>query len=1127
MNPTDPTGAGDPLDPIVADYLQRLEDGKNPDRAELLARHPELADRLGAFFADLDRMGKQASAFRLPDPDSTVGTDGATGTNLPRVRYLGDYELLEEIARGGMGVVYKARQVSLNRVVALKMILAGQLASEAAVQRFKQEAEAAAGLDHPNILPIYEVGEHEGHQYFSMKLVKPKSPGPHGPGLSVEQVTRVARAVHYAHLRGILHRDLKPSNILTDKDGTPYVTDFGLAKKVDADDGSTRTGAVVGTPAYMAPEQARGLKGLTTAVDVYSLGAILYETLTGRPPFQGDTVLDTLRQVTDCDPAHPSTVNPKADRDLAVIALKCLEKNPARRYASAAALADDLDRWRRGEPIEARPATRRERAVKWARRNPLVAALAGLGVFTSVAILGLLIVALQGFALAVRREADAQKAKNAAVEAGIHMTEERDRANAALYRARIGVAHAAWQGNEVRRAKETLAECPPESRGWEWHYLRRLCNTGLLTLGADRGTFRCVDFAPGCKLLAGGAADAVVVWEVPEGKEVRVLPGTPDRGSTIRVKFSPDGKLLAAGRGPAPHFDPTGGYGNTSGPSELIVWDWPAGTVRFRHDLDWTVGPPVFSPDSKFLIVPGFKNELGSTAVTILDAATGNEVRRLKDAGTFPVYSADGKTLYVGNGFRGTTVWDAANWERKPDLNIPADRAFACGPTSGYLAGVDLISGSAVVADPKTGQVVARCDSHAGPVQALGFDRNSELITGGADGRVRVWRADLHGRLMNTLNGHSGPVTGVTAGGPHDPGWVATAGGEVKLWDPGQGQEGRLVDTYFRQLPQELTQLWAGTARDDEDVVYVLRSKPDRPAMIWNARTRQEVVRLEARVPAQAAVHLNMAAGLVVVFGKDDPERPKPPPGGTLSVSDTRTGKVLRSTRLSRDATPALSPDGRRLLVSERGPRTVSISRGYKMSQICPIDEDVRVLDARTGDPIWSHKGDIWNAGLLPGDRVLLRTGAGERIDRLECLDGATGDEQWAMPVSGEVAVFEASADGRFFAFAVGGGLLEVRDLATGALVFTIPQETVGSAWDTSAPVAFTPDGSRLAVGRSDGSIRLWDTHTPGVVSEMLTLRGHRGPVTYLSLSRDGSRLTSTGADGDVRVWDATPVEEK
>ena len=255
------------------------------------------------------------------------------------------------------------------------------------MQRFRQEAEAAANLDHPNIVPIYEVGEHEGQQYFSMKLVDGGSLADLRPALvrdprrAVELLAKVCRAVHFAHQRGILHRDLKPANILLDRDGTPYVTDFGLAKRVEGDSELTQSGAIVGTPSYMAPEQAAAKKALTTAVDVYALGAILYELLTGRPPFKAATPLDTLLRVIDKEPTPPRVINPRADRDLALVALKCLSKNPDDRYQSAAALAEELDRWLFGEPLIARPPTAAAHVARWVRRNAATAAgLAALGV---------------------------------------------------------------------------------------------------------------------------------------------------------------------------------------------------------------------------------------------------------------------------------------------------------------------------------------------------------------------------------------------------------------------------------------------------------------------------------------------------------------------------------------------------------------------------------------------------------------------------------------------------------------------------------------------------------------------------------------------------------------------------
>jgi serine/threonine protein kinase len=288
---------------------------------------------------------------------------GAVADAAPPARVFGDYELLGEVARGGMGVVYKARQLSLNRIVALKMILAGRLASNDDLLRFSMEAEAAAALQHPNIVQIHEVGELEGQHFFSMQFIEGSTlahrlaQGPLPGRDAARYVRQIARAVHYAHQHGILHRDLKPSNIMLDADDEPHVTDFGLAKRL-GDTGQTRTGSVLGTPSYMAPEQAGGrIKDLGPWTDVYSLGAVLYELLTGRPPFRAETATDTLMQVLENEPAPPRLLNSRVDPDLETITLKCLEKLPAHRYPTAEALAEDLQRYLNGDPIQARSST--------------------------------------------------------------------------------------------------------------------------------------------------------------------------------------------------------------------------------------------------------------------------------------------------------------------------------------------------------------------------------------------------------------------------------------------------------------------------------------------------------------------------------------------------------------------------------------------------------------------------------------------------------------------------------------------------------------------------------------------------------------------------------------------------
>jgi serine/threonine-protein kinase len=412
------------LDAVIAEYLEAVDAGRRPDPQEWLSRFPELAGPLAHYFAEEGRLhgllapleddkvtGWQGDKVKEGDSTASLFTlSPCHPVTLSSSGDFGDYELLEEVARGGMGVVYRARHRRLNRIVALKCILAGRLASAEEVQRFRYEAELAAHLDHPHVVPIYEVGEQAGLPYFTMKFIEGGSLAQHAPRFrhdptaAARLVATVARAVHHAHQRGLLHRDLKPGNVLLCRktragagdrdlgfepgDFEPMLVDFGMARRLDGGLGLTASGTAVGTPSYMAPEQAAG-GAVTTVADIYSLGAILYELLTGTPPFRGEGPLDTLRQVQEQEPVGPRSIEPKVPHDLETVCLKCLQKEPTRRYAAAEDLAEDLERFLRGEPIRGRRVGAAAQLWRWCRRRPVPAGLAAALILSVVAGLGL------------------------------------------------------------------------------------------------------------------------------------------------------------------------------------------------------------------------------------------------------------------------------------------------------------------------------------------------------------------------------------------------------------------------------------------------------------------------------------------------------------------------------------------------------------------------------------------------------------------------------------------------------------------------------------------------------------------------------------------------------------------
>jgi WD40 repeat protein/tRNA A-37 threonylcarbamoyl transferase component Bud32 len=1014
-------------------------------------------------------------APEVASADSVVATsDGHAPPAAPRGPHptLPGYEILGELGRGGMGVVYKARQVRLNRAAALKMILAGQHAGAESAARFLGEAAAVAKLQHPNIVQIFHIDEHAGFPYFEMEFVGGGSLAarldgtPRPPRQAARLVETLAGAMAEAHRQGVVHRDLKPGNILLTPDGVPKVADFGLAKLLNVESGLTRTDSILGSPSYMAPEQAEGkTKDVGPAADIYALGAILYELLTGRPPFRGATVLETLEQVKTAEPVPPSRLVPGLPRDAETIALKCLQKDPAKRYESATALAEDLRRYQAGEPIVARPVGPAERAWRWCRRNPALAALAA-------AVVTLLVAVALGATLSAFRF----RALSQALESNLYFSD-------------IALADRELLADNLGRARKLLDDCPPGLRQWEWYYIERRCRVEPVILRAPAGIYGVALSPDGEQIAAAGADGTVQVLDTRTGKVVKTLSG--HRQLVFSVGFSPDGHHVAS----------------ASEDRTIRLWDLDRATdheevfcrgghtggfVRFAHCL-------AFSPDGRHLVAG---SEDGGAIVW--DAADGSEVRRLpghEKAVSCAAFSPDGRLLATGITTGVVRIWDAPNGQLLHTVRAHADErvsAIVFSRDGRWLAttGMDRTT---KVWDVTTGALLQTLSGHAGLITGLAFSPDGRrLATSEAEEKtVKIWDP-LTGREILNLRGHTDMCTCVVFSRDGRRLVSASSDRTIRVWDasPVTGNEG--LESLNLDLHEE---------------VWSVAFSPDGGSLAAASYTTVRL--LDAQTGAPLRTYADHVAVARVVFSPDGRQLATVlDPGEGIAIGkvwDVATGgEAVTIREKNRAFSVAFDPDGRYLL--REGP-----------------GHTVKVWDARTGlalGEIGRHDNLIWAMTFSPDGRRLA-TASNDGTVRVWTWDPARPGEMQEPELKlstivmgfGDRVAF--SPDGRHLAAGGEEHTIKVWDARTGA-----EQQTLrGHTGDVFA-VAFDRQGRWLASAGEDTTVRLWDT-TSSPWRLRHKLRGHIGLVMSLAFSRDGRRLVSGSRDGTAKVWDLTRLGKR
>jgi WD40 repeat protein/serine/threonine protein kinase len=665
--------------------------------------------------------------------ETLLGTGGSAAQGQSSaVRRFGDYELLDEIARGGMGVVYRARQGRLERIVAVKMILAGPFASKQLIQRFRGEVMTAALLQHPNIVAIHDVGIHEDQHYFSMDYIEGQNLSqlvgtrPLSPVKAARYVKIIAEAIHYAHSQGVLHRDLKPSNVLVDAaTDQPRITDFGLAKRLDGESSLTGTGQVLGSPSFLPPEQAAGEQGkVGRRSDIYSLGAILYHLLTARPPFQGETLTEVLNQVLQDEPLAPHLLTPRVPQDLETICLKCLQKEPSSRYQTAQDLADDLGRYLQDEPIQARPVNRIEKAWRWCRRKPAIASLS--------AATGLLLLAVAiGSPIAV-----------------VRVNRERERADQRAYDSDMSLAQHSWDADDLGRTLSLLKNHLPltektDRRGFEWYYFWELCRgEQRLTLPIHSQPVTALAISADDKWVATGSVGSPVqIWDTATRKLVTTLP----EQNVVSLAFAPDGQTLAVG-----------------GRDQVVVWEFETMRTVFKREEVLGSFQIAFSPEGTLLALGthgglrAFGKDGGSAE--LWDYRKRERKFEFRNSGGYVALSPRGNLLATRSINQSIAIWDLTTGQRVTTLPAGLVVDMAWTPDGQILATTGYWDSEVKLWDIARRETMATLSNPRHKPWCLAISPDGRwLATGGADQTIRVW--DLAKRQQTEiLKGHGSGV---------------------------------------------------------------------------------------------------------------------------------------------------------------------------------------------------------------------------------------------------------------------------------------------------------------------------------------------------------------------------------